>query len=69
MNDIVFGYLHCGRKMRFRSEIRAKRFADRFNKKKDEKIYPYFCKICEGWHNGHPNNGREEHGSTMGKNT
>jgi hypothetical protein len=53
MNDIVFGYLHCGRKIRFKSKCRAQNVADQTNKKQSNKIYPYFCKICEGWHNGH----------------
>jgi hypothetical protein len=59
MNDIVFGYLHCGRKVRYRSEARARRVCEQMRKKGKGNIEPYFCTICEGWHNGHRKKGEK----------
>ncbi len=56
MNDIAFGYLHCGRKKRYRTQAKAEVVACRMRKKYRKtggNIYPYYCKICGGWHNGH----------------
>lgn len=54
MNKIVFEYLHCGRKIRYKSESRAQKVADQQNKRgKGGKVLPYHCKVCDGWHNGH----------------
>ena len=57
MDDLVFDYLHCERKRRFPSKEKAQRFANHSNKvmggKGSSKIAPYFCEVCNGWHNGH----------------
>jgi len=56
MNDIVFGYLHCGRKVRYKSKTKAQKISDVVNKRhpNQPKMAPYHCKVCDGWHNGHP---------------
>lgn len=53
MNKVVFDYLHCGRKIRYKSESRAQKVADQQNKRDHDNLKVYHCKICEGWHLGH----------------
>lgn len=58
MNEIEFGYMHCGRKVRFKSEAKAMVVANQVNKKyRLDKVAPYYCNVCDGWHNGRPSRG------------
>jgi len=59
MKKSVFVYNHCTRKIRYKNEKRAKISADAINKRYEKKVCSYFCKICEGWHNGHPSKTKE----------
>lgn len=49
------GNIVCEKKKRFQSQEKAQRFASYSNQGIDEnsdnRILPYFCTICGGWHN------------------
>lgn len=54
MDNILFRYLHCGRKRTYGTKQAAQQAADTAKENKGWIIHPYFCKFCKAWHNGHP---------------
>lgn len=43
----------CGRKRHYRSEKHARDVALSAYWRRDQELYAYRCRLCDGWHVGH----------------
>lgn len=43
----------CAGKVHYRTRALAKNAAKAILQRRKDKLFPYFCEVCDGWHLGH----------------
>lgn len=53
--------MRCTRKRRFETKMAARRYRHDLEKEIHERLVPYSCDLCLGWHVGHPRGSKRDY--------